>query len=54
MAVVIEELDVQAQPPAPEPASSGEAPGAGAALDERELRAVLAREAWRSERLAAD
>lgn len=55
MAVVIEELEVQAQPqPAAPPASSGEGAGGGAEVDERALHAALSREAWRHERLAAD
>lgn len=56
MAVVIEELEVQAQPqPAAPPASANEGQGGGSGqLDERALQAALAREAWRHERLAAD
>ncbi|HET8745632.1 MAG TPA: hypothetical protein VFM98_08505 [Ramlibacter sp.] len=55
MAVVIEELEVQAQrepssPPAP---PSGEGRD-GNEVDERALHAALSREAWRLERLAAD
>ncbi len=55
MAVVIEELEVQAQQqPAPAPVATSETQGNAGAIDERELRAALAREAWRAERLAAD
>jgi hypothetical protein len=54
MAVVIEELEVQAQQPAPAPTASSDIPVNTGAIDERELRAALAREAWRAERLAAD
>jgi hypothetical protein len=55
MAVVIEELEVLAQQqPAPAPAASSDATANAGAIDERELRAALAREAWRAERLAAD
>lgn len=54
MAVVIEELEVQAEPaPAAEPARA-EAKARPALLDERALCAWLAREQWRAERLAAD
>ena len=54
MAVVIEELEVQAQPqPAAPPASANEGQGGGAQVDERALHAALEREAWRHERLAA-
>lgn len=54
MPVMIEELEVQAQPqPAPAPALANEAQGGGE-IDERALMAVLARESWRQERLAAD
>jgi hypothetical protein len=52
---VIEELEVQAQQPqAPAPAASSDAQANSGAIDERELRAALAREAWRADRLVAD
>ena len=56
MAVVIEELEVEAQPqPAAPPSSSNDGKGGGGGeVDERALHAVLMREAWRHERLAAD
>jgi hypothetical protein len=55
MAVVIEEMDVQVQPPPAEPSTGSGARQQGAGdLDERALAAALAREAWRLERLAAD
>lgn len=55
MAVVIEELEVQAQPrPAEPPAPPAESAGSGRDVDERALQAALSREAWRVERLAAD
>ena len=55
MAVVIEELEVQAQPqPASPPAPSSEEGKGGKEVDERALQAALSREAWRIERLAAD
>lgn len=55
MAVVIEELDVQTLPSPEAPAApASEAAGANAALMEAALQAVLQREAWRLERLAAD
>lgn len=56
MAVVIEELEVQAQPqPAAPPAPANEAQGGGSGqFDEHALHAALAREAWRHERLRAD
>jgi len=55
MAVVIEELEVQAQsqPAAPQPSSSNDSKGVNE-VDERTLHAALSREAWRQERLAAD
>lgn len=55
MAVVIEELEVQAQPQptAPGPSSSNDNKASNE-VDERALHAALAREAWRQERLAAD
>ena len=55
MAVVIEELEVDASesrgkpPPAEKPEQA-----TPAALDERAVRELLARTAWREERLAAD
>jgi len=55
MAVVIEELEVQAQPqPAAPQASSSNDNKGGNEVDERALQAALSREAWRHERLAAD
>lgn len=54
MAVVIEELDVQTQPPPAAPALADAATGASAELDEAALQAALQREAWRVDRLAAD
>lgn len=56
MAVVIEELEVQAQPqPSAPPASAKEGQdGSGGQVDERTLHAALERETWRHERLAAD
>lgn len=54
MAVVIEELEVQALPqPNLPPSTSNESPGGGE-VDQRALQAALARETWRHERLAAD
>ncbi len=55
MPVVIEELEVQAQPQpaAPPPAAASDSKG-GNEVDERALHAALSREAWRQERLAAD
>ena len=55
MAVVIEELEVQAQPQptAPPPAASGDSKS-GNEVDERALHAALSREGWRHDRLAAD
>lgn len=54
MAVVIEELDVQTQPPPAAPALAEAASSAPPALDEAALQAALQREAWRQERLMAD
>jgi len=54
MAVVIEELDVQTQPPPAAPALADAAASASAELDEAALQAALQREAWRVDRLAAD
>lgn len=55
MAVVIEELEVQAQPQPSAPPSSSSSEGKGGnEVDERALHAALTREAWRHERLAAD
>ena len=54
MAVVIEELDVQTQPPPAAPALADAAASASAELDEATLQAALQREAWRVDRLAAD
>jgi len=55
MPVVIEELEVQAQPqPAAPPAASNDSPAGSGQVDERALHAALTREAWRQERLAAD
>lgn len=54
MAVVIEELDVQTQPPPAAPALADAAASTRAELDEAALQAALQREAWRLERLMAD
>lgn len=54
MAVVIEELDVQTQPPPAAPALADAAASASAELDEATLQTALQREAWRLDRLAAD
>jgi hypothetical protein len=55
MAVVIEELEVQAQSQPANPPSSSSSDGKGGnEVDERALHAALSREAWRIERLAAD
>lgn len=54
MAVVIEELDVQTQPPPTTPALAEAAASTRAELDEAALQAALQREAWRLERLMAD
>jgi len=54
MPVVIEELDVQVQPQPSALAPAAAPAGGGAAVDERALTAILQREAWRQERLAAD
>ncbi len=54
MAVVIEELDVQTQPPPAAPALADAAASASAELDEAALQAALQREAWRLDRLLAD
>jgi len=54
MSVVIEELEVEAAPqPAAPPAAAAES-SPGGEVDERALHAMLAREAWRQDRLAAD
>ena len=55
MAVVIEELEVQAQPqPAAAPPAASNDNKGGSEVDERALHAALSRESWRQERLAAD
>jgi len=53
MAVVIEELQAEVAPSAPQP-SPGASPPPGDALDERKLLEALAREYWENRRLAAD
>lgn len=54
MAVVIEELEVQAQAQPASPPSPPPGEGNASEVDERALHAALSREAWRIERLAAD
>ncbi len=54
MAVVIEELEVQTQPPPTTPPLAEAAASANPGLDESALQAALLREAWRLERLMAD
>ncbi len=54
MAVVIEELDVQTQPPPAAPPLADAAASANPGLDEHALQAALQRETWRLDRLMAD
>jgi len=54
VAVVIEELEVQTQPPPAAPPTTQQSPNAAGAVDARALQAELARESWRLARLAAD
>ena len=56
MSVVIEDLKVDEAPDVrgERAANEGLQAPATPALDERRLREILAREAWRAERLAAD
>lgn len=54
MAVVIEELEVVAQPQPSLPPSTPSDPPGGGEVDQCALQAALARETWRHERLAAD
>ncbi len=54
MAVVIEELEVQTQPPPTTPPLADAAASTRAELDESALQAALQREAWRLDRLLAD
>lgn len=53
MAVVIEELQAEVAPTAPQPSPGASAPQADA-VDERKLLEALARESWEIRRLAAD
>lgn len=53
MAVVIEELQAEVAPTAPQP-SAEPGPSQADAVDERKLLEALARESWALRRLAAD
>jgi hypothetical protein len=54
MPVVIEDLDVQVQPPPPQGAPAQAGNEGGGEPDPKAITALLQREAWRQQRLSAD